>query len=65
MSILFFEGPNRQYCANVLLKVNVKLGEFLFAARLMSLGGVNSQIAGNLPFINEKATIVFGADVSL
>ncbi|RKP00133.1 hypothetical protein CXG81DRAFT_5897, partial [Caulochytrium protostelioides] len=43
----------RQYCANVCLKLNVKLG------------GMNSFLPlDQLPFIGERPTIVFGADVT-
>ncbi|CAB5168276.1 Piwi-domain-containing protein [Rhizophagus irregularis] len=45
--------PKKQYCANVCLKVNVKLG------------GMNSfLIPEHIPFITEKPTILIGADVS-
>ncbi|KAG0370845.1 Piwi domain-containing protein [Gamsiella multidivaricata] len=45
--------PKKQYCANVCLKINVKLG------------GMNSHLAQNmLPFLTSKATILLGADVS-
>jgi hypothetical protein len=45
--------PNVQYCANVCLKMNAKLG------------GINVVLAQNqLPFIAEKPTIIIGADVS-
>ncbi|CAO3587060.1 unnamed protein product [Absidia cylindrospora] len=43
----------KQYCANVCLKVNMKLG------------GVNLFMDGpQIPFISSKPTIVFGADVT-
>lgn len=43
----------KQYCANVCLKMNVKLG------------GTNSAFGANMaPFITERPTIVFGADVN-
>ncbi|KFH71161.1 hypothetical protein MVEG_04007 [Podila verticillata NRRL 6337] len=46
-------SPKIQYCANVCLKMNVKLG------------GVNSFLSGNqTPFLTQKPTILFGADVS-
>ncbi|KAF9957777.1 hypothetical protein BGZ65_001879 [Modicella reniformis] len=45
--------PKKQYCANVCLKINVKLG------------GMNSQLAPNmLPVLTDKPTILLGADVS-
>ncbi len=44
--------PNKQYCANLCLKINVKLG------------GVNSSLGRQLPFIVERPTMVFGADVT-
>jgi eukaryotic translation initiation factor 2C len=44
---------NKQYCANVSLKVNVKLG------------GTNTCLPnGQIPFISQKPTIIFGADVT-
>ncbi|KAF9906622.1 hypothetical protein EC991_000423 [Linnemannia zychae] len=43
----------KQYCANVCLKMNVKLG------------GTNSALGANMaPFLTEKPTIIFGADVN-
>ncbi|KAJ3350930.1 eukaryotic translation initiation factor 2C, 2 [Entophlyctis luteolus] len=46
-------AAKRQYCANVCLKINVKLG------------GMNSYLSnGQLPFVSERPTIVFGADVT-
>jgi eukaryotic translation initiation factor 2C len=44
--------PSKQYCANLALKINVKLG------------GVNSSLGRQLAFITERPTIVLGADVS-
>ncbi|RIA87407.1 Piwi domain-containing protein [Glomus cerebriforme] len=45
--------PKKQYCANVCLKINVKLG------------GMNSFLKPeNTPFISERPTIVMGADVT-
>jgi len=45
--------PKKQYCANVCLKMNVKLG------------GINSRLAtGSLPFLEDKVTVIFGADVT-
>lgn len=43
--------PNKQYCANVIIKMNVKLG------------GVTSSLGNQLTFM-DKPTIVFGADVT-
>ena len=48
------QAVKRQYCANVCLKVNVKLG------------GMNNFLSkSELPFVAEKPTIVFGADVTV
>ncbi|KAF9930836.1 Eukaryotic translation initiation factor 2C [Linnemannia zychae] len=45
--------PKKQYCANVCLKINVKLG------------GMNSFLSPNqTPFLSQRPTILFGADVS-
>ncbi|KAL7312476.1 hypothetical protein PS15m_008231 [Mucor circinelloides] len=45
--------PNKQYCANVTLKLNVKMG------------GVNYSLNNNdIPFITKKPTIILGADVN-
>ncbi|KAG0216514.1 hypothetical protein BGX28_000028 [Mortierella sp. GBA30] len=45
--------PRKQYCANVCLKINVKLG------------GMNAQLAPQLlPFLSAKPTILIGGDVS-
>ncbi|RIA87406.1 Piwi domain-containing protein [Glomus cerebriforme] len=45
--------PKKQYCANVCLKINVKLG------------GMNSFLhPAHIPFITDKPTIVMGADVT-
>ncbi|RUP51640.1 Piwi domain-containing protein [Jimgerdemannia flammicorona] len=45
--------PKKQYCANVCLKVNLKLG------------GMNSFLAAaQIPFIAQQPTILFGADVT-
>jgi eukaryotic translation initiation factor 2C len=49
----FTNSPKQQYCANVCLKINAKLG------------GVNAILGPKaIPFISEKPTIVFGADVT-
>ncbi|KAF9976844.1 Eukaryotic translation initiation factor 2C [Actinomortierella ambigua] len=46
-------NPKKQYCANVCLKMNVKLG------------GMNSFLPpAQTPFLSQKPTILFGADVS-
>jgi eukaryotic translation initiation factor 2C len=43
----------KQYCANVCLKMNAKLG------------GTNAALSANMvPFLTEKPTIIFGADVN-
>lgn len=44
--------PNKQYCANLCLKINVKLG------------GVNSSLGRQVKFIVERPTMVMGADVT-
>ncbi|KAG0371264.1 eukaryotic translation initiation factor 2C, 2 [Mortierella sp. AD032] len=45
--------PKKQYCANVCLKINVKLG------------GMNAFLSPNqTPFLANRPTILFGADVS-
>jgi len=46
------QKPNRMYCANVSLKMNVKLG------------GVNSYLGDQLKFVTERPTMIFGADVT-
>ncbi|CAH1761647.1 8916_t:CDS:10 [Entrophospora sp. SA101] len=46
-------APKKQYCANVCLKINVKLG------------GMNSFLnPAEIPFISERPTILMGADVT-
>ncbi|KAJ3011116.1 hypothetical protein HKX48_007014 [Thoreauomyces humboldtii] len=46
-------AAKKQYCANVCLKLNVKLG------------GMNCYLANKqLPFISDKPSIVFGADIT-
>ncbi|RUS16005.1 Piwi domain-containing protein [Endogone sp. FLAS-F59071] len=53
MQLKHTEFPKKQYCANVCLKVNLKLG------------GMNSFLdPQDMPFIAQKPTIVFGADVT-
>lgn len=42
-----------QYCANVCMKMNLKLG------------GINQQLANNLTWVSERPTMVIGADVSI
>ncbi|KAL9541442.1 hypothetical protein MBANPS3_009125 [Mucor bainieri] len=45
--------PNKQYCANVTLKLNVKMG------------GVNYSLNNtDIPFMTKKPTIIMGADVN-
>lgn len=45
-------APKKQYCANVCLKINVKLG------------GLNVFLTSNqLPFLSEVPTVVFGCDL--
>lgn len=47
-------AAKRQYCANVCLKINVKLG------------GMNSYLSSTqLPFVSERPTIILGADISV
>ena len=45
-------NPNPQYCANVTLKINAKLG------------GTNVRIQGGMPFVSERPTMVVGCDVT-
>ncbi|EGF81781.1 hypothetical protein BATDEDRAFT_16026 [Batrachochytrium dendrobatidis JAM81] len=46
-------AAKRQYCANVCLKINVKLG------------GMNSYLSSQqLPFVSERPTIILGADLT-
>ncbi|CAG8811518.1 9795_t:CDS:1, partial [Racocetra fulgida] len=46
-------AAKKQYCANVCLKMNVKIG------------GMNSFLSTNqLPFVTERPTILMGADVT-
>eukprot|EP00842_Homolaphlyctis_polyrhiza_P005960 jgi/Hompol1/6365/HPOL_004951-RA len=46
-------AAKRQYCANVCLKINVKLG------------GMNSYLSSvQLPFVSERPTIILGADIT-
>ncbi|KAG0045010.1 hypothetical protein BGZ83_009745 [Gryganskiella cystojenkinii] len=45
--------PKKQYCANVCLKMNAKLG------------GSNQHLAANqIPFVSTRPTIIFGGDVT-
>lgn len=44
--------PNKQYCANLALKINIKCG------------GINSSIGKAVGFIAERPTMVLGADVT-
>lgn len=44
--------PNRSYCANVVLKLNAKLG------------GVNSTLGNQLPYVSDVPTMIFGIDVT-
>ncbi|KAF9179239.1 hypothetical protein BGZ50_007129 [Haplosporangium sp. Z 11] len=45
--------PKKQYCANVCLKINIKLG------------GTNLQLGSNMvPTLTSKPTMIFGADVN-
>ncbi|KAG0352789.1 eukaryotic translation initiation factor 2C, 2, partial [Gamsiella multidivaricata] len=52
LQIKHMREPKKQYCANVCLKMNVKLG------------GMNAHLAQGIPFIMAKPTIIFGGDVS-
>ena len=52
MQMKHMRRPNKQYCANLCLKINLKLG------------GSNLQLGNQLAFISSKPTIVFGADVT-
>lgn len=44
--------PNKQYCANLCMKINVKLG------------GVNSSLGKQVSFVVERPTMFLGADVT-
>ncbi len=44
--------PNKQYCANICLKINLKLG------------GVNLVLGSQLGFVAQRPTMVLGADVT-
>lgn len=47
------QQAKKQYCANVCLKINVKLG------------GMNASILpSQIPFVSERPTILMGADVT-
>lgn len=52
MQVKHLRRPNKQYCANLALKINIKCG------------GVNSNLGKQMPFIHEKPTMVLGADVT-
>lgn len=52
MLMKHIRNPNKQYCANLCLKINVKLG------------GINSSLGRQMPFIVDSPTMVFGADVT-
>ena len=52
MQVKHLRRPNKQYCANLALKINVKCG------------GVNSHLGNQMPFIHEKPTMVLGANVT-
>ena len=45
-------NPNKQYCANLCLKINLKLG------------GTNLHLSNQLKLVNDQPTILFGADVT-
>lgn len=49
----FIADAKKQYCANIALKVNVKLG-----------GSNHTLNNGEIPFVSDRPTIVFGIDVS-
>lgn len=51
MLMKYIRHPSKQYCANLCLKINIKLG------------GVNSSLGRQLRFIVERPTMVFGADI--
>ena len=52
MQVKHLRRPNKQYCANLALKINVKCG------------GVNASLGKQLGFIVERPTMVLGADVT-
>ena len=52
MQVKHLRHPDKQYCANLALKINVKCG------------GVNSNLDKQMPFINEKPTMVLGAHIN-
>lgn len=52
MLLKYIRYHSKHYCANLCLKINVKLG------------GVNSSLGRQLRFIVERPTMVFGADVT-
>ncbi|KAJ3325528.1 hypothetical protein HDU76_013146 [Blyttiomyces sp. JEL0837] len=46
------QRPNKQYCANVWLKINVKLG------------GINTYLEDQIPFVSATQTMVMGIDIT-
>ncbi|KAG0335588.1 Eukaryotic translation initiation factor 2C [Podila horticola] len=53
MQVKHVRAPKKQYCANIGLKINVKLG------------GINNHLGANvMPYVTDKPTIIIGADVS-
>ena len=52
MQLKHTRTPKKQYCANLCLKINLKLG------------GTNLTLGNQLLLINDQPTIVFGADVT-
>lgn len=52
MQMKHLRKVSKQYCANLCLKINLKLG------------GTNLHLGNQLAFIRERPTIVFGADVT-
>lgn len=53
MQVKHVRSPKKQYCANIGLKINVKLG------------GTNNHLGANvMPYVTDRPTIIIGADVS-